>query len=506
MHPAPNTPIIVATAQKTWRDTDATRTPVDALHDVASQALAQVDIDNLSRHIDAIATVRFIADTDPNVAALFPRNPGHMLAQRLGIKDATCYQTGIGGNTPQFLVNHFADRLASGETQAVLICGVELLASLFAALGNGDDISGWLGQDCGQPLTIGEDKDGLNEVEKRHGLYEPINTYPLFENALQHHLGKNSTDHHQHIAQLCSSMSAVAANNPHAWKQAYQSPEDIATVSKKNRYIGYPYTKAMNPVLAVDMAAAVVMTTVGKAQELGIDPSQWVYLRGTADVNDIWHITERENLYQSPAIRMAAQAVMAQSGLTVDALSHFDIYSCFPSAVEIACREIGLSPLDPRGITVTGGLPYFGGPGNNYSLHAIAQMVATLRDKGHGHGLVTANGLYLTKHSMALYSTEKPDHRWQPIDSSALQAKIEADNRRRAAADPAGPATLESFTVTYDRNGPAKGIIIALNQNGERIIANTENNAAIFERLTSQDMIGCDGRVRCNDGQNLFEF
>lgn len=506
MHAAPNTPIIVAVAQKTWRDTDATRTPVDALYEVASEVLSETSVAKLGKHIDAMATVRFIADTDPNMAALFPRNPGEMLAQRLGIKNASCYQTGIGGNTPQFLVNHFADRLANGDSQAVLISGVELLASLFSALGNGDDISGWQGQECAQPLTIGEDKDGLNEVEKRHGLYEPINTYPLFENALQHQLGENSVDHHAHIAQLCSTMSAVAANNTHAWKQAYQSPEDIATVSQRNRYIGYPYTKAMNPILAVNMAAAVVMTTVAKAEELGIDPSQWIYLRGAADVNDIWHISERENLYQSPAIRMAAQAIMAQSGLDIDELSHFDIYSCFPSAVEIACREIGLSPLDPRGVTVTGGLPYFGGPGNNYSLHAIAQMAATLRDKGKGHGLVTANGLYLTKHSMALYSTEKPDHPWQPIDSGALQENIEAGSRRRAAAEPAGPATLESFTVTYDRNGPAKGIIIALNESGERIIANTESNAANFERLTSRDMIGCEGRVRCEDGINLFEF
>ena len=276
---------------------------------------------------------------------------------------------------------------------------------------------------------MGQEREGHNATELAHGLYEPINTYPLFENSLRHHLGLSQAQHTAYIAQLCSRMSRVAAGNPHAWRPHFQSADEISTVAQNNRYIGYPYTRAMNPILAVDMAAAVIMTTAGKARELGIDQSQWIYLRGGADVNDIWFVSERPTLHQSPAINLAWNAVSAHAGIALDEISRFDIYSCFPSAVQIACNEIGLSPLDPRGVTVTGGLPCFGGPGNNYSLHAIAEMVTTLRGAGAGHGLVTANGLYLTKHSLGLYSTEPPAQPWQDIDSGVLQQRIDAAPR-----------------------------------------------------------------------------
>ncbi|MGI9293523.1 MAG: hypothetical protein ACR2PS_06025, partial [Pseudomonadales bacterium] len=412
-----NAPVIVGVGQKTWRETDTARTPVDALHEVANVALVDSNNNKLLDAIDALAMVRFIADTNPDMAALFPRNPGKLLAQRLGIEAANIYQATIGGNTPQQLVNHFANKLAAGEHQAVLISGVELLATLFSALGSGGGVSGWPGEKANSPITIGEEKDGLNAAEKLHGLYEPINTYPLFENSLRHHLGVSAEEHHALIAKLCSDMSSVAANNPHAWFQQARSAEEIGTVTDKNRYIGYPYTKAMNARLAVDMGAALVMTTAGKARELGVAESQFVYLRAGVDVNDIWYLSERPALHESPAIRLASSTLLQHAGVSVDEINRFDIYSCFPSAVQVACNEIGISPLDPRGVTVTGGLPYFGGPGNNYSLHAIAEMVATLRGDGNSHGLVTANGLYLTKHAMGLYSTEPGERPWQTLDS-----------------------------------------------------------------------------------------
>ena len=173
------------------------------------------------------------------------------------------------------MVNHFASKLAEGEHNAVLISGAELLATLFSALGTGGDISAWPGAAEAEPTTIGKERDGLNEAEKPYNLFEPINTYPLFENSLRHHLGMSAAEHQVNLSDICSAMSKVGAENPYAWKQIELSSEQVRTVDERNRYIGYPYTKAMNPVLAVDMAASIVMTTVGKARELGIDPSQW---------------------------------------------------------------------------------------------------------------------------------------------------------------------------------------------------------------------------------------
>ena len=60
-----------------------------------------------------------------------------------------------------------------------------------------------------------------------------------------------------------------------------------------------------------------------------------------------------------------AQETFHMADCTISEIDAFDIYSCFPSAIQIACDEIGLDIDDPRNLTVTGGLPYFGGPGNN---------------------------------------------------------------------------------------------------------------------------------------------
>ena len=501
-----NTPIIIGTGQKTWHGIDASRTPVDALYEVGAAALADAGSKQLAGAIDALAMIRFIADTTPGVGALFPRNPGAQLAKRLGIANASIFQGTIGGNTPQYLVNYFAGKLARGEHTAVLLSGAELLATLFSALRSGEDISAWAGDAEAEPLTVGLEREGHNAAELAHGLYEPINTYPLFENSLRHHLGVSQEQHTAHIAELCSRMSRVAADNPHAWRPQFQSAEQISTVAQNNRYIGYPYTRAMNPILQVDMAAAVIMTTAGKARELGIDQSRWIFLWGGADVNDIWYVSERPNLHSSPAIGLAWKALSTHAGITLEEISHFDIYSCFPSAVQIACHEIGLSPLDERGVTVTGGLPCFGGPGNNYSLHAIAEMVTALRRRGSGHGLVTANGMYLTKHSLGLYSTEPPAHAWQDIDSNALQQNIDATPRLSLAADPSGRATIETYTVSFGREGPKTGIVVARNDAGERIVANTSADADTLNQLMAQDPIGQSGNVLVQDGVNILEL
>jgi len=506
MNNVDNTPIIVGVGQQTWREPDASRTPVDALTEASALAMADVGKDTLAGAIDAVAMVRFVADVDPGMAALFPRNPLRQVVERLGIKNAAVYQGVIGGNTPQYLVNHFAEKLASGDHAVLLLSGAELLATMFWALRTGADISAWPGTAEAEPTTVGIEREGLNQTEKLHGLYEPVNTYPLFENSLRHQLGIPRDQHLGTIAQICSEMSKVAAGNPHAWKQTFQNAEEVARVDANNRYIGYPYTKAMNPVLAVDMAASVVMTTVGKARELGIDPSQWVYLRGGVDVNDIWHVSERPTLHQSPAIGLAWDSLRQSTGIGIDAVTDFDIYSCFPCAVQVACNAIGLSPLDPRGVTVTGGLLYLGGPGNNYSLHAIAEMVSRLRARGTGHGLVTANGLYLTKHSLGLYSTEPAGDAWQALDSAALQKQIDGSPRLSLAEDTTGPAVVESYTVCFGRNGPKKGIVIARNARGERIVANTDSDTATLEQLITLDPIGHSGQVRLQDGLNIFEI
>ncbi|WP_101756733.1 acetyl-CoA acetyltransferase [Oceanicoccus sp. KOV_DT_Chl] len=501
-----NAPVIIAVGQKTYRDMDLTRSPVDAMEDVARLAFAEVSGDALLKDIDALATIRFIAEANEHVAALMPPNAGETLRELLGLDNANCYRANIGGNTPQMLVNHFADKLVAGEVRTVMLCGGELIASFFKALSAGSDLSFWQNgadKDCTQLVA---DKAGTSAFEDAHGLFEPINTYPLFESAIRHHMGHSITQHQQHLGALCSRMSAVAASNEHAWKMQKKSSAEIASVSERNRYIGFPYTKAMNAVLAVDMAAAVIMTTAGNARKLGVEPGQMIYLTGTADADDRWHVSERLNFHSSPAIKVAAESALSMAGLGVDDIDLFDLYSCFPCAVEVACDAIGLASDDPRGVTVTGGLPFFGGPGNNYSLHAIAEMVSRLRNGGGKHGLVTANGYYLTKHAVGIYSTAAPQQSWSPTSKQNLQQQLDTLDYPALEMQASGTGTIEAYTVAHSRTGPERAIVIGRLNNQRRFIANTTTDEATLNALLERDAVGLQGTLNNNNGLVSFEL
>ena len=327
----PNCPVLIGVAQNTWKDRDISRTPTDALAEVAAMALKDTGVEAINQSIDCVVNVRFITDTNPNIAALLPRNPGEAIAERLKLPAVKLFQGAIGGNSPQYLVNQLAQKLVNGECSVALLTGAELLNTFFSALKTQGDISGWA-DGATPPETLGEERDGTNETEQQHGLFEPINTYPLFENAFGHNSQSGRQQHQQQVAEICSAMAGVAAENPLAWRQQPLTAAEISEVSKANRIIGYPYTKLMNAVMAVDMAAAVVLTTAGKARELGVDTERLVYLRAGVDLNDIWYFSERENLHSSPAIAAAASAALEQAQLTLEDINYFDIYSfCFTS-------------------------------------------------------------------------------------------------------------------------------------------------------------------------------
>jgi acetyl-CoA C-acetyltransferase len=228
-------------------------------------------------------------------------------------------------------------------------------------------------------------------------------------------------------------------------------------------------------------------------------------MHGCAEANDHWYVSERWNLHSSPAIRQVVAKTLAMAGKTLDDVAVFDLYSCFPSAVEIACEEMGLAEDDPRGFTVTGGLPYFGGPGNNYVMHAIAAMVERLRGMPGSIGLVTANGNYVTKHAAGLYSTTLPGRPWEREDPATLQRELDALPKAPFAEKPNGRAKIETYTVIHSKTGPELGIVVGrLTEDGVRFIANTPNDPALLADLETRDALGRLGRVRSEGERNYF--
>ena len=267
--------------------------------------------------------------------------------------------------------------------------------------------------------------------------------------------------------------AAVAAANPLATRRQGYSAEQLVTVNDDNRWIGFPYPKLMNAHAFIDQSAAVVMTSVATARELGIPRDKWVFLHGCADAHDHWYVSERVDLHSSPAIRAASRQALDMAGKTLADIDVIDLYSCFASAVQIGCREIGLAEDDPRGLTVTGGLPFFGGPGNNYVTHSISEMMRRLRARPGAFGLVTANGNYVTKHSFGVYSTAAPAGPWRRERPAVLQSRMDALPKAPFTETPQGEATIETYTVMHGKAGPEFAVVFGrLNATGQRFIAN----------------------------------
>jgi acetyl-CoA C-acetyltransferase len=330
--------------------------------------------------------------------------------------------------------------------------------------------------------------------------------YPLIENAIRAARGRSVEAHQQAIGALMARFAAVAAANPLATRREGYTAEQLTAVDDRNRWIGYPYPRLMNANAFIDQSAAVVMTSVATARELGIPRDKWVFLHGCADGHDHWYVSERVNLHSSPTIRAASCQALAMAGKSIEQIDVIDLYSCFASAVQIGCQELGLAEDDARGLTITGGLPYFGGPGNNYVTHSISEMLRRLRARPGAFGLVTANGNYVTKHSFGVFSTDALAGPWRRESPAVLQAQMDALPKAPITETPQGAATIETYTVMHGRDGPEFAVVFGrLAATGQRFIANLPDDPAGLWDLQNRDSLGRPGQVqRAADGRNIF--
>lgn len=485
---------------------EAGRSPFDLMAQAARFALADTGAPNLLQAIDTVATIRLFADTSPRFATKLENsaNPPKSVADRLNISAARYIYTWNGGNMPQYMVNQFAEAIAQGEIGAALITGGEALRTQHGVERAGLPVS-WREDPGGECELIGEPMRGWSDYEDRHRMRAAIVMYPLIENAIREASGRSVADHLAAMGRLFARFAAVAARNPLAIRNEAYTAERLATVDRDNRWIGFPYPRLMNAYPFVDQAAALIMASAGLARQFGIPDSKLVYLHGCADAHDHWFVSERTHLDRSAAIREGARKALDMAGRTLGDLQFFDLYSCFPSAVEIGCREIGLDPDDPRGLTVTGGLPYFGGPGNNYVTHSISGMMRQLRAHPVSFGLVTANGNYVTKHSFGVYSTSPFLGPWRRESPAALQAELDGLPKCPLVENPSGAAKIETYTVMHGKTAPEFSVVFGrLLETGQRFVANTSAEPAVLDDLQRQESLGRPGRVSSQNGSNVF--
>jgi acetyl-CoA C-acetyltransferase len=306
------------------------------------------------------------------------------------------------------------------------------------------------------------------------------------------------------IGQMFAPMTEVAARNPHAWFPVRRTAEELATATPDNRYVGWPYTKYEVSVMDVDMASAAIMASAAAADSLGVPEDRRVYLRGWAYGTDCWYVAERDDFTTSVAMRETSSAALAGAGIGVDDVAHFDLYSCFPSSVHFGCDALGIAPDDPRGLTVTGGLPFSGGAGSNYMLHSVATMADVLRADAGSYGVVSGVGMHMTKHTYAVYSTRPGPV--APPDTPGLKARLKAVPTRQITEAYDGAATVATYSAVHGRDGaPEWGLVVADLPDGARAYARVEDPVLLAD-AESRELVGATVRLAHDGARNAASW
>lgn len=467
----PRTPVIIGVGQCLQRIDDplSALAPAPFIADAVRAAATDAGLSGVPRP-DSLRVVSFLSWRY--------RDPARFIAAELGIEPSETVATTMGGNTPQSLINATATEIQNGSCDLVILCGGETSRTRKRARAAGIDLPWPEVPDDVKPTRImGEDLVMNHEFEISRRIVAPIQVYPIFETALRAESGRSIAEHTAHLGRLWSNFSKVAAQNPYAWIRTPLSPEEITTTGPRNRMIGLPYTKVMNSNNDVDQSAAIIMCSAGTAERLGVARDKWVFAVAGTDCHEHKYFSERQDFTSTPAIELGGRTVLELAGTSIDEIDVIDLYSCFPSAVQLGAASLGLS-LE-RQLTRTGGLSFAGGPWNNYVMHAVATVVADLRERPGEKGLVWANGGYATKHAFGVYSTTPPEDGFR---HAYPQEAIDALPHRRAVdvGDSEGPATVEGYTVMHDRDGnPERAIASCLLPAGTRAWGTSEDPATV---------------------------
>jgi acetyl-CoA C-acetyltransferase len=472
--------------------------PLDLIERAILRAEEDSSVKNLTHRVDTLCLV--------NIFSRPYDDPLSELISKIGARPKLKAYTWVGATAPQWFVNRTSEKIFADQTRIALICGGEAFYSRkLEEEEKGVVFEQWYIPPK-MPWMVGDLRDPLTDLELKYGLMFPINIYPLFENSLRYHESLSMEEHLKELGEFCSAFSSIAAKNPYAWFRNSKTSDEIVGADGTNRMVSYPYTKSMCSMMQVDQAAALFLTDEQTANELGVPRSKWIYLLGSGDASDVWHVSERINFYSSPSVKVAVEKATEQGGVSLQEINYLDLYSCFPSATRTTRNTLGIPKDDPRPLTVTGGMPYFGGPGNNYSLHAICKMVELLRQDPAKTGLVQALSWFINKHSVGIYSGMPGPNPWLPVAPESYQVELDKLKGPPLVEEASGEATVETYTLFHDRNGqPVNGVVIGRLDDKRRFLSRVEMDEGTLKAMMKQEFIGKRGKVRHMDGFNVFE-
>ena len=484
----PRAACIIGVARHTWH--------ADDFVVVANDGLAPEPLDMWERVVRAAA-----ADAGGRVAGALGELEGvdvvysqswqyddavQRLSDRLGAAPSRRRYSGIGGSVPHVLAVEAARAIRAGDLDFSLLVGAEALATVRRLKKSGERPAWSFRPEEKRPFPM---EMVFDPSEISHSVFEAYLTFALFDNARRAHLARGQAEHRAADGKVMAAMTSVAAAQPeHAWFPVARSADEVSQVTADNRMVAFPYTKLMTSIMEVDMAAAVLLASAERADALGVPEERRVYLRGWGYAEEPEHVAGHAHLWHSPAMAAAAGGALSGAGIGVDDISHLDLYSCFASSVCFALDALGIAESDARAaaVTVTGGLPYHGGPGSNYMTHSLAAMTERLRDDPGSHGVVSGVGMHMQKHAYGVWST---DPGAGVVTDPAPYAPVETPVG--IVESPAGAATVATYSVLHGRDGGAeRALLICDLPEGGRCYAFLDGGPEVLAEAEEDELIG----------------
>ena len=472
----PRTPCIIGTARHTWHPGGLEAPEPLAMWEQLAREVGR----DASSHHDVLGAIDFLGLVHCQSWAY--DRPADRLAQRLGITRAEQVESILAGTSPQRLLNQAATRMLQGETSVALIVGGEALATR-RRFDRISELPPWSHPHPNPPAVPVDLNQWYLPTEIAHGVLPAWLTFALLEQARWAELGGPSGPRAE-LRSVIGHLSDIASSNPDAWFRQKFHVDELTTPATDNRMVATPYTKRMTAFLNVDMAAANLLVTKQVADAWNVPDDRRVYLRGWGFARDAIHVAARAHLDASPAMRTASTAALQNAGMNLDEIEAFDLYSCFGSAVQFSTDALGLSPQDLRPRSVTGGLPYHGGPSSNYMSHSVSHIVSQLREGTHHTALSTGIGMHMTKHVAAVWSRSPGEIGRPGLGNPQERHHPRGQDDRRVVDSFDGAAVLKAATVVHDTTGePDHVIAICELPDGARCYARSTDDAVLSSVL-----------------------
>ena len=422
------------------------------------------------------------------------RDPGKWIARNNNFKNIpTTYVTKIGV-LQQNLINEACQKIETGEINASIILGGEArFKQLRAVIEKKEYFETKLDENPDFYIKAKEDLYGDDELAVLGAM--AVGYYATMETAIRKNDGEGIEEHQNNIALMYEEFSKIASENKDGWLNHPYAKEDILETSKKNKMLAYPYNKLHCTSWNVNQSAAIIICSEELANELEIDNKKRVYPISSSENNHMIAIQQRPKLYESLGMTYAANSINKMIERLDIKLDAYDLYSCFPAAIKMFTKSMGLDSEIPK--TVTGSMPYAGGPLNSFVIHSTVKMIQKIRALEVKYGLITGVSGMMTKQSFCIWGKEYKEH--FIFDDVTEKAKLN-ESPIELSNISEGKGEIIGYTIIEGNENAAKAVLYLDDEKKHRkVVSSMDKN--FINLLTEEEWVG--KILRFKDGQAI---